>query len=473
MCFCLTATKEMCSIFQKAKALSNGYQINYTELLCISGISNLKPNNLNKASLISFKVRKYTTAYKKTMKNQIIFILLTAFLTLNFACSKSASIVSETVIASEKANDSAKSYNKIAADFIRKAREKGDFNLNTNAENAVIKALELEPENFDSLQLKASLHLTFHRFTEALELGTKLNQDNPNNSIVYGILTDANVELGNYAEAIKFAQKMVDLKPNMSSYTRVAYLRSLHGDSSGAIESYKLAGRVADPQDFEARAWCNVHLGDEFYKIGKFTEAEQSYDTALKIFPNYAAAFVGKAKVRAALNDFETAIRFFTEAQNRVPLTETVILLGDVYAKTGNTDKAKQQYDLAEVIEQKFGTADQRRIAQMWADNNVKLPEALAIAEREYAIRKDIFTADIYAWCLYKNGKFAEAKNVITEAMSLKTNDSRFYYHAGMIEKDSGNLKKAEQLLELALKINPNFDLIQAEKAKKALEEMN
>jgi tetratricopeptide (TPR) repeat protein len=403
------------------------------------------------------------------MKNQLIGILITAFLSLNFACSKSVNVVSETVIASEKANDTAKNYNKIAADFIRKARETGDFSLNKNAENAIVKAIEIEPENFDSIKLKASLHLTFHRFAEALELGTKLDNENPNNSFVYGVLTDANVELGNYAEAIKFAQKMVDMKPNMSSYTRVAYLRSLHGDSVGAIESYKMAARIADPQDLEAQAWCNVHLGDEFYKIGKFIEAEKSYDTALQIFPNYAAAYVGKAKVRAVNNDNETAIRLFTEAQNRVPLTETVILLGDVYEKTGNADKAKQQYDLAEVIEQKFGTTDQRRVAQMWADNDTKLPEALAIAEREHANRKDIFTADIYAWCLYKNGKLTEAKNVMTEAMRLKTNDARFYYHAGMIEKGLGNKKEAKQLLELALKINPKFDLIQAEKAREEL----
>jgi tetratricopeptide (TPR) repeat protein len=403
------------------------------------------------------------------MKNQILTILIAAVILINFACSKSPNVVSETVIASENSKDSAKNYNKIAADFIRKARETGDFSLNTKAENAVAKAIEIEPENFDSIKLKASLHLTFHRFAEALELGTKLDNENPNNSFVYGILTDANVELGNYAEAIKFAQKMVDMKPNMSSYTRVAYLRSLHGDSVGAVESYKMAARIADPQDLEAQAWCNVHLGDEFYKIGKFTEAEKSYDTALQIFPNYAAAFVGKAKVRAVNNDNETAIRFFTEAQNRVPLTETVILLGDVYAKTGNADKAKQQYDLAEVIEQKFGNTDQRRIAQMWADNDTKLPEALAIAEREHANRKDIFTADIYAWCLYKNGKSAEAKDVMTEAMRLKTNDARFYYHAGMIEKGLSNKKEAKQLLELALKINPAFDFIQAEKAREEL----
>jgi tetratricopeptide (TPR) repeat protein len=406
------------------------------------------------------------------MKNPILTILVAAVISINFACSKSTNVISETVIASEKANDSAKNYNKIAADFIRQARETGDFSLNTKAENAVAKAIEIEPENFDSIKLKASLHLTFHRFAEALELGTKLDKENPNNAFVYGILTDANVELGNYAEAVQFAQKMVDLKPNMSSYTRVAYLRSLHGDSIGAIELYKLAAKIADPQDLEAQAWCNVHLGDEFYKIGKFTEAEKAYDTALQIFPNYAAALVGKAKFRAVNNDNETAIKLFTEAQNRVPLTETVILLGDVYAKTGNAEKAKQQYDLAEVIEQKFGSTDQRRIAQMWADNDVKLPESMAIAEREHSTRKDIFTADIYAWCLYKNGKLAEAKNVMKQATRLKTNEARFYFHAGMIEKDLGNKKEAKQLLELALKINPTFDFIHAEKAKTGLSEM-
>ena len=109
-------------------------------------------------------------------------------------------------------------------------------------------------------------------------------------------MTDANVELGNYKEAVEAAQAMVDLRPNMESYARVSLARSLYGDTDGAIEAMSLAARIADPQDREAQSWCLVHLGDEYFKIGKYAEAEKQYDAACKFFPNYHLALAAKAK---------------------------------------------------------------------------------------------------------------------------------------------------------------------------------
>jgi tetratricopeptide (TPR) repeat protein len=361
----------------------------------------------------------------------------------------------------EQSPQTAKGYNLLAARYIRMARETGDFSINSNAETAVNRALEIEPENIDSKRIKASLLLTFHKFAEALEYGTRLQKENPRDAIVYGVLTDANLELGNYPEAIDAAQKMVDTRPNMESYARVAAVRSLHGDADGAIEAMTLAARIADPKDREAQAWCYAHLGDEYFKIGKFAEAEKQYDTALKIFPDYHFGLAGKGRARAAAGDWENAVKFYNQAQTKVPTTQTVIALGDVYAKTGNAAKAKEQYDLAVFIEQKLGNLDQRALALLWADQDIK-----------HASRKDVFTADIYAWCLYKKGNLTEARKISQEAMRLKTKNALFFYHAGMIEKGLGNNKAAKDFLQKALQTNPAFDVLQAEKAQAALAEL-
>lgn len=373
----------------------------------------------------------------------------------------------------ENLPNAAKGYNKLAVAYIRRARETGDFSLNANAQTAVDRALEIEPQNYDAQKLKTSLLLTFHRFAEGLEVGRKLQAANPRDSFVYGVLTDANVELGNYKEAVEAVQKMVDTRPNMESYARVAHVRSLHGDSDGAIEAMSLAARVADPMDKEAQSWCLVSLGNEFYQVGRFEEAEKQYDAALITLPDYHLALAGKGHARAAAGDYENAVKFLTQTQTRVPTTEVVIALGDVYAKTGNAEKAAEQYKLAEFIEQKLGNLEQSRLALLWADQDTKLDEALAIATREHAARKDIYTADIYAWCLYKKGDFPAAKTAINEAMRLKTKDALFFYHAGMIEKGLGNKKAAKDFLQKALKTNPSFDLLQAEKARTALQELN
>lgn len=430
----------------------------------------------------------------KQPKNIKHFLLLTVFLALVSASScsiknteistvkaaeepsvakSSDTEINEILQLIEKMPDSAKGYNQLASIYIRRARETGDFSLNSKAETSVEKALQIAPDDVLAKKLKASLHLTFHRFPEALELGKQLQNEFPKDAFAYGILTDANVEMGNYKEAVEAAQSMMDLRPNTASYARTAHLRSLFGDTKGAIEAMKLAAQTADPNDKEAQSWCLVQIGDELWKNGKYTEAEKVYDEALQNFPNYYLALAAKGKIRAAQNDFEGALKYLSEANNKIPNVETTILLGDIYTKQGNLEKAKQEYALVEVIEQKIGVNnDRKRLAVLWADQEMKLDEALAITQSEYKIRKDIFTADALAWTLYKKGQLKEAKQIISSAMNPKSNDARIFYHAGMIEKDLGNKQEAKKMLENALKFNPAFDLIQAEKAKNALSEL-
>lgn len=373
----------------------------------------------------------------------------------------------------ERMPDSPLGYNQLAILYIQRARRSGDFALFGKAEAVVNRALEIAPRDASSRKLSALLLLTFHRFAEALERGKELNQEFPNDALVYGILTDANFELGNYDDAVAAAQKMVDLKPNSASYARAAHIRSLYGDQAGTIELYTSAARSTDPKDAEGQSWCLVQLGDEYFKYGKFTEAEKIYDEALSILPDFYLALAAKGKIRAAQNDFEGAEKFLTMVLDRVPNVESAVLLGDIYSRKGEIDKAKTQYDLVEVMERKIGlNSDQKRLALMWADQNVRLAEALEITEREHAARKDIYTEDAYAWCLYKNGRLKEAKESITRAMRIKSNDARILYHAGMIEKDLGNKGEAARLLGRALELNPAFDLIQAENAKLALREV-
>ncbi|MEP6903750.1 MAG: tetratricopeptide repeat protein [Actinomycetota bacterium] len=422
----------------------------------------------------------------------IIFAAFLFFICINSACSPKTSDpntvkaangnlltestdaeINEVLKIIEKMPDSPTGYTQLAALYIKRARSTGDFGLNSKAETSVEKALQFAPDDVPARKLKASLHLTFHHFAEGLELGKKLQAELPNDAFVYGVLTDANAELGNYKEAVEAAQKMVDLRPNSSSYARVAHLPSLYGDRDGAVEMFKTAARTADPQDKEAQSWCLVQLGDELWKNGKYAEAEKVYDEALGNFPQFHLALAGKGRARAAQNDFETTVKFLSDALNRVPNVETAILLGDIYAKQGNAEKAKQLYDLVEVIEQKIGVSnDQKRLALLWADHDLKLDEALTITKRESEIRKDIFTSDALAWTLYKKGQLTDAKTAISAAMNPKADDARIYYHAGMIEKDLGNRAEAKKMLEAALKLNPMFDLIQAENARKAISEL-
>jgi tetratricopeptide (TPR) repeat protein len=375
-------------------------------------------------------------------------------------------VAAEKIIASDP--DSPHGYNLLAVACIKKARETGDHSYNKKGEAAVERALAIAPDDQTSRKLHATLLAAAHEFVEARDAARALVNDFPEDAFAYGILVDANSELGNYDEALKAAQRMVDLKPNSASYSRVAHMRSLHGDHAGAVQMLTTAARTADPQDKEAQSWCLMQLSREYFKVGDLEKATKIADESLQISPNYPLALIEKARYLAAAGDLDGAEQKLRTAIAGVPLTEALIMLGDISRKRGNLDDARQQYASAEDAE-RAGGGDIHRFALLWADQGERLDEALEVARADYETNKDIYASDILAWCLFKKGMVKEAQAVIKKALRLKTNDARILYHAGMIEGELGNRRLAARYLASALKINPNFDLLQAEIARAEL----
>lgn len=368
----------------------------------------------------------------------------------------------------EKNPEIAASHINLASAILKKVRETGDYSLNRQAEISISKALKIDKGNFSAQFLKIQIFLSEHEFRKALDLAEKLEKDNPDSEAVMMTITDAKTELGRYEEAVHMAQKLVDFRPNSNSYTRVAHLRSLHGDTKGAIEARRLALQTADPTDKEILAWHHSQLGKEYFATGSFAEAERQFDLALKIFPEYHWALAGKGKVRAANNDFESAARIYTKLNMRTTETERAIFLGDIFKRLGREAEAKKTYD--EIIQkQRQSGGDMHRIALFWADHDLNLDEALKIAREDREVQADLLSSDTLAWCLYKKGEFKEAKKYMKEAVRLKTKSALFYYHLGMIENALGNKVEAIKYLKLSLSTNPSFDLLQSDIARKTL----
>jgi tetratricopeptide (TPR) repeat protein len=364
----------------------------------------------------------------------------------------------------------AEGYNLLASAYLQKARETGDLSFNTKAEAALERVFAIEPQNYDALKLQAKLLLTNHRFMDALEVCQRAQFSRQDDADVYGAITDANVELGNYTEAIAAAQKMVDLRPDTSAYSRIAYLRSLHGDTVGAIKAMRVSVRAADPGDREAMAWCRVQLGKELLNAGHRGEAEREYDQALLIFPGHRAALEAKAHSRATAGDFNAALAIYSQQQAQGPSADAALALGDLYTLLGRTDEAKRNYDLFEALERQNVETEKswRHLIYYWLDHDKNLAEALIQARRERAQRKDIFTCDLLAWALFKNGELEAAKIAIKEALRLGTKDPRISYHAGVIYSANGSQSAARKYLQQALN-NPALDVRQATIAQQTL----
>lgn len=380
--------------------------------------------------------------------------------------------IEEAKLLVEKSPDLAKNHLQLAAAYLKKVRETGNYSLNRNAEESITRALEIDPGSFEAMVFRSQIYLSEHKFGRALELAKKMESLRPQNPVVFAAKTDALTELGRYEEAVEEAQKFVDTRPNSLSYSRVAHLRALYGDVEGAISARDMAIQSADPMNKETLAWLYSQLGKDFFNSGRFEESEKAFEKGLEVFPDYHWALEGKGKVLAAKGDFEKAAKAFEKLVSRVPETNREIYLGDIYTRMGRDDDARKVYDRVVKRERNKEDGDMHRVALYLADHDLNLDEALKIAKKDREINNDLLASDTYAWALFKTGNYQAARKQMKEAMRLNSKNALFYYHLGMIEEKLGNKSEAVKNLKLALETNPAFDLLQAEKAKIVLKEL-
>lgn len=362
--------------------------------------------------------------------------------------------------------------NLLAGAYIQKVRESMDFSYLERASQILNQVLAEDTKNYEAARLRTEVALERHEFRKAAEYSIALTEWSPFDSWNQGTLGDAYTELGEYDKAAEAYQKMVSIRPDLSSYNRAAWFRFIYNDTDNAIKIMRMAISAGSPMA-ENTAWCEVELGKILLKTGKVKEAAQEYGAALRHFPNYHPALAGLAQTLAAEGDWQTAIRNMKAAQVAAPLPDYAASLYDYYAASGDARSAEREKEMIFMIDQ-IGQAAQekanRNISIIYSDHDWNPARALELARNELEVRGDIYTYDALAWALYKSQDFEAAASAAQRAMRFRTPEPGFYYHAGLIEKALGHKDSAREILKRALELNPKFDVRQASLADRALE---
>ncbi|HEU5103520.1 MAG TPA: tetratricopeptide repeat protein [Roseiflexaceae bacterium] len=367
--------------------------------------------------------------------------------------------------------DDVQSYAVLGGAYIQKARDTGDPTFYAKAQSVLDQALARDPGNVEALIGAGTLANARHQFRDALRLGEQARALNPTVPRVYGVIADAQTELGMYDEALQTLQTMIDMRPDLSSYSRVAYARELHGDVEGAIEAMQDAV-TAGGQVSENSAWVRVQLGNLYFTQGDLARADQEYQRTLTVLPEYVYALAGLGHVRAAQGQLDEAIGLYLRAIARMPLPEFVIALGDTQQAAGRAAEAAKQYELVRAMQQLFkanGVDTDLELALFDADRGQDPAGTLALARAAYERRPSVKAADTLAWALFKAGQLAEARRYADEALRLGTYDSLMLYHAGAIAQAQGDRVAARDFLSRALERNPAFSPVYAPLARQAL----
>lgn len=354
----------------------------------------------------------------------------------------------------------------LAALFLQEARVTGDYQYyDAAAFKYVNDVLKTEPQNFEALIYKAIIQLSQHHFAEGLATAQQAQKINPYNAFIYGIMVDANVELGNYAAAVESSDKMISIRPDLRSYSRIAYLREIHGDIAGAIEAMRMAIEAGMP-GHEGTEWCRVQLGQLYEQTGELENAQLQYETSLEARPGYAYALAGLARIATGKKDYQKAIGHYVHAYDMINDPSFREKLSEVYALAGQQQKALAVGNevIRQMTEDAFANAEDsaghysdRELAYAYlAVNNTA--KALEHALLEYNRRPDnIDVNETVGWVLYRKGDFGKALPYIKTALKTNCKNPSLLARAGLVYYKSGDEIAALPLLKAALDKNPNI----------------
>lgn len=352
--------------------------------------------------------------------------------------------------------------------FILEARATGNYAYYDKAAMKLVgDVLKTDAGNFDALTLQSLIYLNQHHFADGLAVAQQAKNIIPYNAFVYGILVDGNVEMGNYDSALACAQMMMNIRPDLRSYARVAYLREIHGDYKGAINAMKMAIDAGAPGD-EATEWSRIQIGHLYENIGDLKNAEMNYQIALNERPGYMYALAGMAHIALATKDYNKAINYYEQAQKDANEGAFKEELATAYFLAGQKDKAiKLTNEVIDELSKNAKAANADESIGHYADKELayaylaidNYDKALEHALLEYNRRpKNIEVNETVAWMYYKKGETSKAMPYLKTALITNSKNPTLLCRAGLIYAKNGNTSNAKKLLQDGLQSHPNID---------------
>ncbi len=344
---------------------------------------------------------------------------------------------------------------KLAEIYIYEARVSGEHPYYYNAALQTLDELLknkrslTKDQHFLGLFYKATVQLSQHKFDQALETGNAALALNKVNAGIYGVLVDANVELGNYDDAVADCDKMMSIRPDLRSYSRVSYLREIFGDVKGSKQSMRMAIEAGAPYS-EYKCWAIITMGRIMESHNQLDSAMNYYRFATEERSNYPFGLAGIASIEAKRGNYAKADSLYLAALDQIPEIGFTIERAKMYQKQGKTEKVKE---IVADIERMFRE-------DMESGHNVELEyavflnefrhdydKALELGLRAYETRKNNIDVNrLLAYTYYAKGDREKAQKHLDIAMRTNKQDADLYCLEGLIKNDKKLIRKSFEI---------------------------
>jgi tetratricopeptide (TPR) repeat protein len=371
---------------------------------------------------------------------------------------------------------SARDFAELSRLFLQRSRATGGYGDLRRAEVQARHSLGLRTgRNAEAFQVLAASLMGQHRFAEARGVAGELLALDSTSRGARATLGEIQLELGEYAGARHtFGMLLVSRgEPSVAPrYARWEELRGHPQEARRLLRAARDAARRRHGMPASHLAWFHWRLGDLALRQGRLDEAERELEGGLALVPEDHRLLEGLARVAAARGRWNQASDYAERAIVRSLDPATLGLLYLVYAAAGDSDKAEESYRAMSVAVLAQPDGFHRAWGLLLLDRSREVPAVLARAERDIAVRHDVYGWDLLAWALYRSNRPAEARDAMTRALALGTRDASLHFHAGMIDAALGLGAPARRHLETALAINPSWHPFQPAEARAELDRL-
>ena len=315
----------------------------------------------------------------------------------------------------------------------------------------------------------AAARLGLHDFSGAIEL-LEAHLLDPSALAIFG---DASLGYGEIDDARSSFERLLRIAPDDPAVTvRAASLEWATGNREAAIHLAQEAAGQAQEAGLDGRllSFYLTHTGHLLFESGRFDEALPFLQEAVELDPTFVSPKIELAHVLAARGDVAAGVRLLEEVLSHGPNADAAVVLGDLYALSGDAGAAERSYRVLDEVAADAPIPYRRALSLFLSNHDRDPSRALRLAEEDLQARHDSGAFDALAWALYRNGRFVEARDMSEKALQLGTSDPAARFHAGLISFALGEPDRAASEVALALELNPFFNPLLAEDARSIIE---